>query len=206
MLAYDVTPKQISGVPGALDNVGYDIVATCDRPMTKESAGRMLETLLADRFKLAVHREEKELPIYALVIGKGGSKHHESPAGDTGPPERKRNGSAFVFSRTPMSSLALILSQLVGRTVLDKTELSSRYDFTLEYAPERTGRGRDGEALADTDGPSIFAALQYLSRCTKALMQRDCVDCPSTSHACATTAERRHQMVYLNNRPLCLST
>ena len=46
-----------------------------------------------------------------------------------------------------MSSLALILSQFVGRTVVDKTELSSRYDFTLEYAPKRTGRGRDGEVV-----------------------------------------------------------
>lgn len=159
MLAYDVTPAQISGVPSALDKVGYDIEATCDHPMTKEGGGRMLQTLLADRFKLVVHREEREQPIYALIIAKGGPKLHESSASKSGPPEIKRNGSAFVFGRRPMSSLALILSQIVGRTVADKTGLGGRYNFTLEYAPERTGSGRDGAAPADTDGPSIFTAL-----------------------------------------------
>jgi len=163
MLAYDATPRQISRVPGELDKVGYDIEASCDRPMTKEQASRMLQTLLADRFKLAVHREGRDQPIYALVIGKSGPKLHESPAEDTGPPDRKRNGSGFVFKRAPMASLALILSQQVGRTVVDKTGLSGRYDFTLEYALEPNGRGRSegAEPAPSTDGlPSVFTALQ----------------------------------------------
>jgi uncharacterized protein (TIGR03435 family) len=125
MLAYDATPRQISGVPTELDKVGYDIEASCDHPMTKEQASRMLQTLLAERFKLAVHREGRDQPIYALVIGKAGPKLHESPPEDTGLPDRKRSGSGFVFKRTPMATLALILSQQVGRTVVDKTGLSA---------------------------------------------------------------------------------
>src|SRR5262249_8600451 len=57
MLAYDTTPRQISGVPRFLDQEGYDIEATCERPMTKVQALRMLQTLLAERFKLTLHRE-----------------------------------------------------------------------------------------------------------------------------------------------------
>jgi uncharacterized protein (TIGR03435 family) len=163
MLAYDATPRQISGVPGELDKVGYDIEASCDHPMTKEQASRMLQTLLADRFKLAVHREGRDQPIYALVIGKGGPKLHESPADDTGLPDRKRSGSGFVFKRTPMATLTLILSQQEGRTVVDKTGLNGRYDFTLEYALEPSGRGRSegAEPAPSTDGlASVFTALQ----------------------------------------------
>jgi uncharacterized protein (TIGR03435 family) len=162
MLAYDVTPKQISGVPGNLDKNGYDIEASCEHPMTKEQSARMLQTLLADRFRLVIHREEREQPVYGLVVGKGGSKLHESPPDETGRPEQKRNGTAVVFTRTPMSRLTLVLSQLVGRIVVDETALTGRYDFTLEYAPENTGRGGEGEnAPADASGlPSIFTALQ----------------------------------------------
>jgi len=83
MLAYDTTPREISGVPGELDKQGYDIEASCDRQMTKEQASRMLQTLLADRLKLTVHREARNQPIYALVIGKAGPKLHESAADDT---------------------------------------------------------------------------------------------------------------------------
>ncbi len=159
MLAYDATPRQISGVPSEFDREGYDIEASCDHPMTKEQAARMLQTLLADRFKLAVHREVREQPIYALVVGKGGPKLHESAANDAGPPDRKRSGSSFVFKRTPMASLALILSQQVGRTVTDKTGLTGRYDFTLEYALEPNGRGR-------TEGAEPAPSADGLLRCS----------------------------------------
>jgi uncharacterized protein (TIGR03435 family) len=163
MLAYDATPRQISGVPSSFDREGYDIEAKCDHPMTKEQAARMLQTLLADRFKLVVHRETKEQPIYALIVGKSGPKLQGSPPGDTGLPEMKRIGSRFVFKRAPISTLTLILSQQVGRTVVDKTGLSGRYEFTLEYGLERAGGGRseEREPAPNPDGlPSVFTALQ----------------------------------------------
>jgi uncharacterized protein (TIGR03435 family) len=161
MLAYNVTPRQISGVPSSFNTEGYDIEAKSDRPLKQEQALGMLQTLLADRFKLTVHRETREQAIYALVVGKGGPKLHESPGEST--PDIQKTGGGFVYKNTPMSVLTLILSQSLGRTVVDKTGLSGRYDFSLEYARDRVGRGvlEGREPAPDTDGlPSIFTAVR----------------------------------------------
>jgi uncharacterized protein (TIGR03435 family) len=161
MLAYNVPTRQISGVPSSFNTEGYDIEAKSDRPLKQEQALGMLRTLLAERFKLTLHRETREQPIYALVVGKGGSKLHESPEEST--PDAQKTGRGFVYKSTSMSVLSLVLSQVLGRTVVDKTGLSGRYDFSLEYMPERVGRGvAEGRELApDSDGlPSIFTAVQ----------------------------------------------
>jgi bla regulator protein BlaR1 len=161
MLAYNVTPGQISGVPSSFNREGYDIEAESDHPLKQDEALRMLQVLLADRFRLTLHREAREQPIYALVVGKGGPKLHESPEEST--PDRQRNGRRLVYKSTPMSVLTLILSQTVGRPVVDKTGLGGRYDFSLEYAPERVGTGaaEGREPAPNSDSlPSIFTALQ----------------------------------------------
>jgi uncharacterized protein (TIGR03435 family) len=157
MVAYDVTPGQVVGVPGFFTEF-YDVEGKCDHPITKEQASHMFQALLADRFKLTVHRESREQPIYALVVGKNGVKLHESQE-DIAPPQVKQSGTGFVVKSAPMATLTLILSQVVGRTVVDKTGLTGRYDFTLQYTPERARR--EGEAASNPDGlPSIFTALQ----------------------------------------------
>ena len=161
MLAYSVTPNQITGVPKIFDGEGYDIEAKCDRPLKREQALRMLQTLLADRFKLTLHRESKEQPVYVLVVGKGGPKLHESPEGDA--QDRQRTARGFAYRSTPVSVLALILSQQLGREVVDKTGLNGRYDFSLEYTSERAGIGvtEGREPQPNPDGlPSVFEAVQ----------------------------------------------
>ena len=95
MLAYDVTPGQITGLPTSFERPLYDIEASCDRPIKKDQALRMLQTLLADRFKLTLHRETREQPIYALVVGKGGPKLREST--DEGAPDKR--GFAYMRRR-----------------------------------------------------------------------------------------------------------
>jgi uncharacterized protein (TIGR03435 family) len=75
--AYGVRGYQISG-PKWLDSERFDIVAKIPKGATKETFQLMLQNLLAERFKLALHRETKELPIYALVVGKGGAKLKET--------------------------------------------------------------------------------------------------------------------------------
>jgi uncharacterized protein (TIGR03435 family) len=82
MNAYNVKGYQLTG-PKWLDNERFDIVAKVPKGATKEEARVMLQNLLAERFKLSLHRETKELPIYALVVGKNGSKLKESA--DQGP-------------------------------------------------------------------------------------------------------------------------
>jgi uncharacterized protein (TIGR03435 family) len=76
-LAYDVKDYQISG-PSFLDSERFDVQATMPPETTKEQFRIMLQNLLAERFKVTVHRETKELPMYSMVVGKGGPKMKES--------------------------------------------------------------------------------------------------------------------------------
>src|SRR6266446_4406926 len=77
MRAYEVKGYQISG-PGWLDSERFDIVAKVPQGATKEQFLLMIQNLLAERFKLTLHREKKELPMFALLVGKNGPKLKES--------------------------------------------------------------------------------------------------------------------------------
>lgn len=153
MSAYGVSPLQISGIPSALSQDRFDIEATCDRPTTQEQIPHLLQELLAERFHLSVHRESKEEPVFALVLGKGGPKFHESSqqGGKAGFTQR---GYRFRFTNAEMSTLTGVLSQVSGRKVLDETGLHGQYDFTLSYAPNPANAAADG--LPD----SVFTALR----------------------------------------------
>lgn len=77
--AYDVRDFQISGGPSWLSSERYDIVAKAETPnLTREQVRVLLQSLLAERFQLRLHRESKEMPVYALVVGKNGHKLHKS--------------------------------------------------------------------------------------------------------------------------------
>jgi uncharacterized protein (TIGR03435 family) len=84
--AYGVKTYQISG-PAWIDTERFDIVAKVPKGASKDDVKLMLQNLLAERFKLTLHREKKELPMYALVVGKNGSKMKESPPDDPDPKE-----------------------------------------------------------------------------------------------------------------------
>jgi uncharacterized protein (TIGR03435 family) len=94
--AYGVKSFQISG-PGWLDSERYDIVAKLPRGATKAEFMVMLQNLLAERFKLTLHREKKDLPMYALVVGKNGPKLKESVDDPAAP---KAGGSADAPAAT----------------------------------------------------------------------------------------------------------
>ena len=101
----------------------------------------MLQTLLADRFKLAIHRETKEMPVYALVAGKNGSRLKSSAVGDPCSMHQKlaSDGRNYeeTFSNCPIEELAKQLEQLgIDRPVVDKTNLTGTYDFRLVVTPE----------------------------------------------------------------------
>jgi uncharacterized protein (TIGR03435 family) len=119
---------------------------------------RMLQSLLEDRFKLTLRRETKIVPVYALVIGKHGSKLHE--AKDTGGPASARHGwtdnqwrngeVTETFHDYTVRSLAVFVSSYAGRRVLDGTGLGGRYNFTLRWA----------HGTRPAPGPSIFTAIK----------------------------------------------
>jgi uncharacterized protein (TIGR03435 family) len=143
----------------------------------------MLQTLLRDRFKLAFHRETKEFSMFALVIAKNGLKLHEAKPDDTYPngiKDLEGRGHGHVMRMTrgqlvgqgiPISDLIHMLSQLgLGLTVVDKTGLTGKYDFTLQWTPEQSTpmfKGTEGgqpqadtSPLADASGPSLFSAIE----------------------------------------------
>lgn len=159
--AFDIRPNDLlPGLPGWADSATFDVEAKMGDdtfaalqklPREQQTAQRqqMLQAILADRFKLAIHHETKEKPIYELVIAKGGPKLI---------PGELQGGTSWSRGQLevhggPIASLAFILSDLVGRVVVDKTGLSGKYNIALKWTPDE----QQGEA---DSGPSIFAALQ----------------------------------------------
>jgi len=147
-------PDLISGLPGWADSAAFDIEAKTDaetvaalKAMPKDQAGeqqrQMMQAMLADRFKLKVHRETKEVPVYSLVIAKGGFKLKDAdpnntyPDGIKGPDGNSRPGmmsmghGKLTAQAIGMSNLANNLTIQVHRLVVDNTGLKGKYDFTL---------------------------------------------------------------------------
>ena len=112
----------------------------------------MLQALLADRFKLTFHRQTKDLPVYALTVGKNGHKLHESE-GD-GPGSIKPNKLGVVAQRTTLAEAADLLSQPLQTPVVDMTGLTGRYDFSIDLAPYISGDLRRGPG---DQAPDIIA-------------------------------------------------
>ena len=120
----------------------------------------MLQALLAERFQMRVLRETKELPVYALVVGKSGPQLHEAEGAGNG----MRIGRGRVTTQAiSMEPFAKNLGKLLGRTVVDRTGLEGKFAFTLEWTPDPgqpMGLLGPSPASADDSGPSIFTALQ----------------------------------------------
>lgn len=143
MWAYGLKEFQIAGGPDWLGSQRYDIQAKAGTPVNEDQLMQMLQALLAERFKLEVHRETRVLAVTALVIGKSGPKLHEVPPGDRlhGQIRFEMSGKAMRLTgeKAPMPELASWLTSILGdaaRPVLDKTGLTGAYDFVLEWIPD----------------------------------------------------------------------
>ncbi len=170
-VAYRVKDFQVQG-PDWLGSTRFDIVAKLPDGSSKDQIPEMLQALLADRFKLALHRDTKEHAIYALVAAKGGPKLKpaEVAAGDGPAAIRKPEGRAAIqypdrgvaamprnamyMSMSPdgahlkapsatLATLADMLSRFTERPVVDMTGIQGQYDFDLVFSPE-TIRGMPG--------------------------------------------------------------
>ncbi|HEY2381727.1 MAG TPA: TIGR03435 family protein, partial [Terriglobia bacterium] len=135
--AYSVRDFQISGGPGWIDSTHYDIEGRADGSPSQDQIKQMMQTLLGERFGLSLHKGTKELPIYRLTLAKGGFKLRALKEGDcivfdpTHPPlSPKLTASDFCGNLTmgrgsfegtsaTISDLAVSLSQIVDRTVVD---------------------------------------------------------------------------------------
>ena len=130
--------------------VRFDIVAQPPAGTPDDQIPCMLQTLMADRLKLAVHREPKDLSFLALAKGKNGPKFHVSTA-PASTPTGIQYGGRMASSRISMPKLALLLSRFERQTILDRTGLGGFYDLKLEWAPD---------GATDNPGPSLYTAVQ----------------------------------------------
>ena len=153
--AYAVQAYQISGGPGWITSAGFDIEARAGagtEDLSRAQVLRMVQTLLADRFQLALHRETRLLPVYALIVGKTGSRLQPADT-NLGPPQTRMG--QMVVRKMSMTEFANILALALKRPVKDETGLKGEFAFTLEWTP----------GLSDTEDrpsprPSLFTAVQ----------------------------------------------
>jgi uncharacterized protein (TIGR03435 family) len=173
--AYGLRDFQITGGPEWVNNATFDVSAKIDPPdldwAKLDAAGRIawgqremdrLQSLLAERFHLKCHTVMKELPVYNLVVAKGGVKFQETTAAEDkrGSMSSSGDGHATSMKATgiPMENAAKYLSSELGRTVVDKTGLAGSYDLKLTFAPDaRAGETPQTDANA---GATLFTALQ----------------------------------------------
>ena len=191
--AYHVQDFQVSEGPSWVDSERYDIdakeedglAARAEKLPPDQRADQvrlMLRSLLAERFKLKVSHATKELPVYALAVAKNGPKLHEQKPGDNyangiqgangpsmGPHTLGMRPGRLTGQGISMAELIMILSQQLGRIVLDQTGLRGNYDFTLQWtldqtssaiAPEPDGGKPAADTTSESSGPSIFTAIQ----------------------------------------------
>jgi uncharacterized protein (TIGR03435 family) len=166
--AYGIAEYQIAGPPW-LKEQRFDIVAKTDAPVAnQEEILPLLRPLLAERFRLAMHQETRELPAYILLVARNGPKMETADSPGAAIPFKKANKSNGTRVRSPnltMPQLADILSRRLGQPVRDMTGLSGGYRVTLEWAADekvsKPGRTKKpGKTKRDSDLPTIFTALQ----------------------------------------------
>jgi uncharacterized protein (TIGR03435 family) len=167
--AYGLKLFQLEGGPKWIDDFSdekFDINAKTAGPVTPDELMLMLQALLEDRFRLTYHRETRQLPTYALVVVKKrvpGPKLHEPD------PEIRQlypvlgGPNGLTAANATMQDLASSLSRFTGdRLVQDRTGLTGRFAFTLEFSKDSVTLPRPPglPAPPPSDGPSLFQALQ----------------------------------------------
>jgi len=167
MFAYDVKGYSLSG-PDFMDTVSFDVNAKPPEHSKRNDIKPMMQALLAERFKLQVHRENKTITGYALTVAKGGLKLKEVQSTDGpegGGRQVRMNIGQLTAQQVDMKAIADLLAGQLDRPVVDMTELKGLYDFKLEFTPEqRQGIAPPPDAAErpspDAAGPTIFTALQ----------------------------------------------
>jgi uncharacterized protein (TIGR03435 family) len=185
LVAYGLPWYRFSGPPW-MNTTRFDISARIPEGTTKEQFKLMQQNLLIERFKMAFHHEQKELPAYELVVAKNGPKIKEAeppppedpdgPKPPLAPPPRKMDKDGFPilppgrqwitdmdgprwvqrFTDASMEEFARYAATIVGQPVNDATGLKGKYDFILKWINNRGGR----QLPDDVSGPNIVEALQ----------------------------------------------
>ncbi len=166
--AYGVHPRQIAGGPAWLASDRFDIDAKPDgegQPNDRQLK-IMVQKLLADRFKLAFRKEKKDLSVYALVVGKSGTKLTPNESDPNGLPGLgfRALGSMIVRNASMADFASTMQGTVLDRPVVDQTSLPGRYDFTLNWTPDEFQFSRLGVKVPpvqeNAPNPDLFTAIQ----------------------------------------------
>jgi uncharacterized protein (TIGR03435 family) len=189
--AYRVLDFQVSGGPSWIDGDRFDIEARAEPgsiptlagppdPSQPDTMSVMIQSLLEDRFQLKLRKETRDAPVFALVVDPGGARLERSAEGRPGPggmgpgsirtsPLAGQPGMEIMGSGVSLVSLAQMIAVQIGRPVIDRTNLTGMFDFSLKVTPQpRTtvaplAGGQEPPAAFDPafqPNPSIATALQ----------------------------------------------
>ncbi|HUD22140.1 MAG TPA: TIGR03435 family protein [Acidobacteriaceae bacterium] len=166
-LAYDMNPRAISGGPGWMDEQKFTIEAVTpgDIAPTRMEQMQMLRALLVERFALKFHRQQKEFSIYELDVAKAGSKLKAAAKPDDPPqiygvvfPDRVEVPARSV---TMDDFVAMLQRATLDKPTVNKTGLTGKYDFDLNFAQDESQYGGElPKAPDDTQSPPLFTAVQ----------------------------------------------
>jgi uncharacterized protein (TIGR03435 family) len=181
-VAYNVRPYQLIGLPAWADTARFDVSATTGVAVSPQQMYSMLQSLLADRFDMATHREQRQLPAYSLVVARPGSKLGKGIQPSTkdcesmgATPLNSTTAQSEYDGCTPQMGLARLkvsgvrisflasgLTRILERPVIDKTSLSGTFDMELSWTPDPTmmPNGVTSPPNVPPGGPSIFTALE----------------------------------------------
>lgn len=166
--AYDLNSRTILGGPAWIEFDHFDVQALTpgDIRPTRDEQMLMLRTLLADRFSLKFHREQKVFSIYELETAKGGPRLKQS----TAPADDPAALISIVYPQhlllparnaTMGDFVSLLQRAILDRPVVDKTGLTGKYDFDLKWAPDETQFGGEAPVVpADSPAAPLFSAIQ----------------------------------------------
>jgi uncharacterized protein (TIGR03435 family) len=187
-MAYGIAHYQLAGI-NPTDTERYEIAVKVPEGATKDQIKLMWQNLLAERFKLKVHRETKEVSVYELAVAKGGPKMQESvdqppPAADSPPPPPDSRPGKLTLDKDGFPELGLHASMAImgnkarwraikattaqmanmfaaqlGQPVTDATGLTGKYDFTLFWVTESRGSGRGAAMAGQPEGGSPLAGM-----------------------------------------------
>jgi uncharacterized protein (TIGR03435 family) len=164
-MAYGILPSQLLG-PEWLSATHFDINARVPPGTTREQYRLMLQNLLVERFKMAVHHETKEMQTYELTVGKNGPKLKapaqpdgpglglQPPPGPISPPAGYTGPVILTRKNETTEWLATFLAAQVGQPVVDNTGLKGNYDISLRWGTAPS------DVSADDSEPTLFSALQ----------------------------------------------
>ena len=177
--AYGLEHYQVVG-PSALEGQRYDVRAKAGERVAVGTLKLMLQNLLATRFKVQLHREQKKTSVYELVVAKGGPTLPENKAGKLPPAYAKESlprivDGSFVFRNVSMSDFAQQLTELRGieLPVVDRTGIEGIYDITLKSA---------ASAILESDGSSLLTLI-HEQLGLKLVSAKDAIEVVVVDHA-----------------------